>query len=116
MLPKSARLKKKKDIEKVLKTGRKFKEDFLILAISKNSFGKIRFGCIVSQAVSKKATIRNKLKRRLRELIQVKLNKMQKGIDGIIIALPGLETKDFWEIETAVNRLFQKAQILIQLR
>ena len=113
MLPKSARLKKKKDIEKVLKTGRKFKEDFLILAIIKNHLGKIRFGFIVSQAVSKKATIRNKLKRRLRELIQAKLNKMEKGTDGIILALPGLETKDFWEIETAVNRLFQKAQILI---
>lgn len=112
MLPRPARLKKKKDIEKVLKTGRKFKEDFLILIICQNNLGKIRFSCIVSQAVSKKATIRNKLKRRLRELIQVKLNKMEKGIDGIILALPGLETKDFWEIEGAINKLFKKAKCL----
>ena len=112
MLPRLNRLNKKTEIERVFKEGKAFKEDFLILKLVKNSLGKNRFGFIVSQKVSKKATIRNKIKRRLRGLIQSKLEKLKKEVDGVLIALPGLETKDFWEMEEVINKLFKKAKLI----
>jgi len=112
MLPKENRLKKNKDFEKVFKEGKGFKEDLLVLKKVKNNLKNSRFGFVVSKTFFKKATLRNKIKRRLRELVRIKLNEIKKGIDVVIIAKPGLETKDFQEIKEIVNKLFKKAKII----
>lgn len=111
MLSQVNRLKKKKDIERVLKKGRGIKEDFLILKIIRNDLNQIRIGFIVSQKVSKKANIRNKVKRRLREMVRAKLKEIKVGRDIILIAVPGLEKKDFITIKENLNQLFKKAKI-----
>jgi len=111
MLSQENRLKAKKDFERILKEGKGYKEDFLFLKIIKNNLNQSRFGFIISQKVSRKATLRNKIKRRLREIIKNKLTKIKKGIDILIIVRPGLENKDFWEVEENVNKLFIKAKI-----
>jgi len=112
VLPKQNRLKKKKDFERVFKEGQGFKEDFLFLKIRKNKLKNSRFGFVVSKNFAKKSTLRNKIKRRLRELVRINLAKIKKGVDGVLVANPGLETKDFWEIEEVINKLFKKAGIL----
>ena len=112
MLSEINRLKKKKDFEKVFKKGKSFKEDFLILKIISNNLEVSRFGFIVSQKISKRASLRNKIKRRLRESVRLRLLKIKKGIDGVLITSPGLETKDFWEIEKSIDKLFKKAKLI----
>jgi len=112
MLPKENRLKKNKDFKKVFKDGKGFKEDFLVLKKAKNNLEISRFGFAVSKTFFKKATLRNKIKRRLREAVRIRLNEIKKGIDAVIIAGPGLETKDFREIKEIVNKLFKKAKII----
>jgi len=114
MLPKINRLKNKKDIEKVLKRGKGFKEDFLILKLIKSNFKNSRFAFIVSQKISKKATLRNKTRRRLKELVRIKIKEVKRGLDLILIAAPGLEEKDFWEINETIDKLFQKAKCFKQ--
>jgi len=110
VLPKINRLKKKKDIERVFKEGRGFKEDFLVLKAVKNNLKNTRFAFIVSSKVSKKATLRNKIRRRLSKLAALKMEKIKKNTDFILIAAPGLEEKDFWETDETINKLFQKAK------
>ncbi len=112
MLPKANRLKKNKDFENVFKKGQSFKEAFLYLKIKKNNLESSRFGFVVSKKFSQKATERNKIKRRLRELVKVKLPKIKEGIDGVIIVMPGFKTDDFLELEKMVNKLFKKAGML----
>jgi len=112
MLPKENRLKKKKDFEKIFKEGKGSKEGLLFLKLVPNGSDKVRFGITVSQKVSKKATRRNKIKRQLRAIINLKLAEIKKGIDVVLVALPGLETKDFRKIEEIVNTLFKKAKII----
>ena len=111
MLPKANRLKKNKDFENVFKKGQGFKEDFLYLKIKKNNLKSSRFGFVVSKKFSQKATDRNKIKRRLRELVRIKLPEIKKGIDGVITIVPGFKINDFWELEEIINRLFEKANI-----
>lgn len=111
MLPRQNRLKKK-ELEGVFKEGKGFKEDFIFLKITKNNLKVSRFGFVVSQKVSKKATLRNKIKRRLRAGVQTRLAKIKKGWDMVLVAVPGLETKNVWEIEEAINKLFKKANVL----
>ena len=72
MLAREARLKKNKDFEQIFKKGKSVKGDFLLLKIVKNKLNKNRFAAIVSQKVSKKAIIRNKIRRRIAEIIRQK--------------------------------------------
>jgi len=110
MLPKRNRLKKKKDIERVFKGGKGFKEGFLRLKVIKNNFNKPRIAFVVSQKVSKRATLRNKIRRKLSELIKLKIKRVKRGVDLVLLAAPGLTEKDFWEINETINKLLQKAK------
>jgi len=114
MLSRKNLLKKKADIERVFKKGRGFKEDFLLLKAVKNSLGSSRFGFVVSQKVSKKAVLRNKIRRRLKEIVGAKLGRIKNNQDCLLIALPGLESKDFWEMEDIINKIFIKGNLWVQ--
>ena len=111
MLPKQNRLKKKKDFERVMKQGKGFRQGFLFLKINQNDLDISRFGFIVSKKNSKKAVVRNRLKRQLREVVKVTLPNIKKGIDCVLIALSGAEDKSFQEIEESIAKIFANANI-----
>ncbi len=104
MLPKKHRLVKKKDFEKVWKNGRFFFKEAIGFKVLKNNLNISRFGFVVGTKVSKKAVQRNKVKRQLREIIRSKIELIKLGYDFLIIALPKILEKDYWEIEEIVER------------
>jgi len=110
MLPKINRLKKKNDFGKVFKQGQGFKQDFLYLKISKNNFGLSRFGFVISKKFSPKATERNRMRRRISELIRLRLPKIKKGINAVIVVMPGAKS-DFQKLEKIIDKLFEKAKL-----
>jgi len=112
MLPKENRLKKTKDFDKVFCKGKSFKKRLFILKKIKNSFGFSRFGFIVNKKVSKKAVIRNKTKRRMRETIKSLFSKIEKGWDIVLIAIPGIEKEEFGELEKNIEETLKNAEIL----
>ena len=117
MLPKINRIRKKKDFEKIFKNSKSFKNNVLIYRIAKNDLGINRFAFIVSKKVSKMATIRNKVRRRLSEIIRSEMKEvatsvqMKTGTDLILIALPSIETKDFPKLKEIVIDILAKAKI-----
>lgn len=113
MLPQQNRLKKKRDFEKAFKKGKGFKEGFLFLKVASNGLKINRFGFVVGKIVSKKAVLRNKSKRRMREIIrQIKPLIKKEGKDIILVARPGIEKKEFKEIKETVVKIFEKAKIV----
>ncbi len=112
MLPKQNCLKKKKDFERVFKQGKGIREGFLFLKMYKNDLSESRFGFIVSQKISKKAVVRNKVKRRLRAIIFKKLSKIKKGIDVVVITNIGIESQSFQEIEKNIDKILIRARCL----
>ena len=117
MLPKINRLTKKKDIDLVFKKGRSFKNDFLVFKTMKNHLKESRFCFIVSKKVSNKATVRNKVKRRLRSIILNNFkknspNSIKKPLDIIIIALFGIEKKEFSEVKSNIFKVFEKLNLI----
>ena len=112
MLPKENRLTKKKDFERVFRRGKGLKEKFLVIKVLDNNLNVSRFGFIVSKKISKKAVLRNKIKRRLRESVSAKLNQVRQGIDVAVIAGQGIGEKNFGEIEEISNKILEKAGIL----
>ena len=109
MLPKKHRLKRKKDFARAYRKGNFIKGDFLIIRTTENQLNYSRFGIVVSKNVSKKATERNKVKRRIREAIRPQLNKIKVGFDVIVIGLPEVVKKNFWEIGEELKKVFSKA-------
>ena len=112
MLPKINRLREEKDFDKIFKKGKNFKNSFLILKVLQNNLKENRFGFIISKKVSKKAVLRNKIKRRLRDIIHQNTKNIKKGIDVVLIVLPGLEEKNFLETKEILNILLKKADLI----
>jgi ribonuclease P protein component len=111
MLNQKNRLTKKKDFDAVFGQGQGFKQGCLYFKIKENDLSSSRFGFIVSKKFSKKAVERNKIRRRLREIIRKKLPKIKKPIDLVVIVNPGLEN-DFQKLEQTIDRLFDKAGLI----
>ena len=86
MLPKINRLKKTKDIERVFREGRGFGEGFLFLKLAKNDLNAVRFAFIVGKKISNRASVRNKIKRIMRDAVQKRIDNIKYGFDAVIIA------------------------------
>jgi len=102
---------KGKEFEEVLKKGKGVKVESLVLKKLAKNEGK-KFGFLISKKVLKKAVQRNKLKRRLREILREKVEKIKDGIRVVFIALPGLEKKNFKELKEIFEKLLKKSKII----
>jgi ribonuclease P protein component len=110
MLPKINRIKKKKDFELIFKKGASFKSPSFILKVLKTSLEYSRFGFVVSQKVSKKAVERNKIRRRLSEI--VKKQKIKPGLDLVFISLASAKNKDFLNFKKETEDILIKAKAI----
>lgn len=98
MLPKEHRLTKEKDFENVFKNGVSFFTKILGIRYAKNNLNITRCGIIVSQKISKKATARNKIKRRLREILRFYINDIISGYDLIVLTRAEIADKEYEKI------------------
>lgn len=107
MLSKINRLTKKKDFQEVFKNGRLITGRLIWLKYKKNNTDFTRAGFIVGLKISKKATERNKIKRRLRSAFRHFLKELS-GYDIIIGAKPEIKEKKLSEIIRALEDLLLK--------
>jgi len=114
MLSKKYRLQKDKDFDLVFKKGKNLGSEFLFLKLRKNGLEISRFGFILSKKISKNATVRNKIKRRLREIIRKKLNDIKPGFDVVIGTKIGVIDKSYPEMKRQVEELLKKSKLIKQ--
>jgi ribonuclease P protein component len=112
MLPLANRLKKKKDIDRVFANRKSSKSGPLICKAALNDLNVVRFCFVVSKRISNKAVVRNRLKRRLRDAAAKLLSRAKKDRDCVLIACPGLETKEFGELCLLMERVLFSAGVL----
>lgn len=90
-MEKGLRLRKNEDFQKVFNRGRAYRNrQFTVLAL-KNSENQSRFGITVTRKYGS-AVERNRIKRRLREIIRLNRHRILQGYDVVII--PKYVTKD----------------------
>ena len=112
MLSKINRVRKKKDFEAIFAKNKVFKNKFLSLRVAKNNLPEARFGFVVSKKISQKAVVRNKIRRRLSDIIHKNIKKIKTGTDVVFIAVPGIEKNNFSEIKEATENILIKAGLL----
>jgi ribonuclease P protein component len=73
-----------------------------------------KFGILVSKKVDTRAPRRNLWKRRIREACRLSQNRIQRGVTVLIQARPSEKTASFSAIKDELNRLLDKAGVLIK--
>lgn len=112
MAGKLGRIAKNKEFDNVFKKGRVSYNKLAGVRACKNELNEIRLGVMVSNKVSKKAVLRNKIRRQIREIFRLKLDKMHPGYDIVVIALPEIKEKTYQDIEAAINFNLKKIKII----
>lgn len=106
-MKKKFRLTKTNDFKKLFDEQRIFYSQNIILKAVKNDLEYSRFGIIVSTKVSKRAVDRNKIKRRIREILRINYNNIKQGIDVLVIAKRAVLDKEYRDIESDVLKGLQ---------
>ena len=112
MLPKNYRITKKKDFELIFKKAKNFKNNLFVLKVLPNNLELSRFAFVISQKVSKKAVVRNKIRRMLSRVIEGKIQEIKTGLDIIFIVLKESNKKSFLDIESEILNTFKKSKLL----
>lgn len=112
MLPAKYRLRLKNDFDRLFKEGKFAGQAFLTLGFAKNKLNNSRFAVIAGKKVSKKAVIRNSIKRKTVEIIRLNLRQIKPSFDLVFIAKPEIQGKKYKEIEIVVQSLLKRAKLI----
>jgi ribonuclease P protein component len=111
MLSKSHRLKKGNDFKKVFKSRIAARGIWFDLKAAANDLSVCRFGFLIGLRVSKKATKRNRIKRRLGAAINELIGRIKPGYDIVVIANPRILDKKQLQIKNEFENLIKKINL-----
>ncbi len=112
MLPRFNRLNADRDFSRLMKAGRFVHGRDVSLKGAANKLAATRVGFSVGTKISKRAVVRNLLKRRLREIVRKQLPRIAPGYDLLFMAKPSAAKLDFAGLEKAVSDLLAKSGLL----
>ena len=69
-----------------------------VFKIAKNQKNVSRFGFIVSKKIDKRATVRNRIRRKFRSCIEERLSEIERGYDFLFIFKKNIEKTNYCEI------------------
>lgn len=124
MLQQENRLTKKRDIEITFEEGRFVAGNFVNLKVWKVDLEKhgkrgytgdeLQFAFVVGVKIDKRAVVRNRLKRQMREVIRLLLkeNKIQKGFFVMIMAKKEMIGTEYSKIEQDIIAALRRSRLL----
>lgn len=109
MLKQSKRLHGRKHVGKLIKDGEEIQGRYLIVRKIPNNLEFNRYGVNISKKLEKKAVIRNKLRRRIYEIIRLMEKEGHKGSssDIMLFAKKSLLKLNFIELEVELKKILQ---------
>lgn len=108
MLPKGNRVRKTREFERVFSSRLSVYGSFVRLSYSPGTTSLTRCAVVVSTKISKKAVIRNKLRRRARAVIKKVLPVLTPPLDIVITCLKGSEVVSYHDFELDILKSLQK--------
>jgi ribonuclease P protein component len=118
MLKKENRIRTQKEFDQFfgrnfkMAKGINFSGAFMFVKVLPSTRKVSRIGFMVNNKVDKRATERNKIKRRLREVVRLNLAGLRGKSDVLIVANSKIVGKTYKEIEAVVVDLLKKAKVL----
>jgi len=107
------RLRANADFDRLRREGRTLLHPLLVLSILPNGLEYSRFGFAVGRRLGK-AVERNRIKRRMREVIRVRMQKgeIAAGWDVVFIARHPMREVSFHQVDEAIDLLLRRAGLM----
>jgi ribonuclease P protein component len=104
------RLRSNADFDRVRQQGRTRAHPLLVLSYVPNSLEYSRFGFVVGGRLGKAVT-RNRIKRRMREAVRIRLQKREiaRGWDIVFVARHPIVTATYQQVDEAIGLLLCRA-------
>ncbi|MBT5808012.1 ribonuclease P protein component [Candidatus Uhrbacteria bacterium] len=112
MFPSEHRLKQEKDIKTLFAKGKGVFGIYVSLKFRKNNLEVSRFTAVAGLKVSKKAVVRNRLKRQVRAIVEKQIESIPAGYDIALLIRKEAVGKTSAELELQIIKSFQKAKLL----
>lgn len=111
MLQKPHRIRKQKEFDRIYSRSKRVRTEHYTILIhftdKKKKNQKLpRFGFVVSKKVGN-AIVRNRTKRKMREIVRKKLSEFNESFEAIIIAGPKIVELDFHQLEESIIKSMQ---------
>ncbi|PKL52473.1 MAG: ribonuclease P protein component [Nitrospira bacterium HGW-Nitrospira-1] len=100
-------LTKRSDFKKVFDLGSKFPSRFFIIYALPNELSCCRLGLAVSRKVGN-AVVRNRIKRRLREIFRKHLTGNPLGFDFVVVARSASADAEFADLQIGIIKIFSR--------
>ena len=111
--PRSVRVRSRADYLKIQRSGRKTGGRYLIILSMENDQPASRFGITVSRKTGN-AVVRNRIKRRIRELQRLNHDRVVPGKDIVVIATREASRATFEGMRSEYNTLMKKAGLALE--
>ena len=100
-MKKENRLRSNMEFKRVYSKGKNYWNRNLILYVRKNNTNITRIGFSVSKKIGK-SVVRNKVKRRMREICRLRLDQLKEGYDLVFIPKKNVVDLTYKELESAM--------------
>jgi ribonuclease P protein component len=115
-LPRRYRLTSSKEFSQVYKEGQQASTSHLVVKFMESPGGQpslecSRFGITISQKVSKRAVVRNRLKRQVRAALQTLIPKLRQDLWVVIVLRRSAIECDYWQFLQELEELFTELEV-----
>lgn len=110
MFPRKNRISKQKDFKRIFQKGGFARGKYLDCRAADNRLGLPRFAVIVSSKVSKKAVVRNRVRRRIYALLREFFKDSELNKDIAVLVRQDISKADFAEIRADLKQCLQKLE------
>ena len=110
MLNRINRLKKRYQFNYVYKSGEHFSSEHIVLYVVPSKTKSIKVGFAVTKKVGH-AVVRNKIRRRLREIVRIHLPNLKQSYNIIVVAKENIVDANFEQLGFEMNKLLKKANL-----
>lgn len=111
MIQKEHRLKKNRQFNYIYRRGNAKHSKYISLIFIKTKYKPFKIGFTVSKKIGK-AVDRNKVKRRLKDIVRDYVPQLKEEYNYIVLARPGIADLEFSELKEIVKNIFIKADVL----
>ncbi|MBP3494254.1 MAG: ribonuclease P protein component [Oscillospiraceae bacterium] len=108
-------VKENYEFRRIYRKGKSVVSPYLVLYCQRNREGKTRLGITVSTKLGK-AVVRNRVRRRLRELWRLHLPMMESGWDVILVARGRAVRASYQKLEKEYCRVLKEASLWLEER
>jgi ribonuclease P protein component len=115
-MQKKYRLRANADFQRLRSEGRTLLHPLLMVSMLPNGLEHARFGFAVGRRIGK-ATVRNRIKRWMREAIRIKMREgeLARGWDVVFIARYPIRGASYHQVDDAIGLLLRRAGLVSQV-